>query len=92
MVVKFEARRARLRHLNQGVAPAEDIADKYVSLSQPFGGEVLAKGGGDKEVCLLGKFGFPVLIVLARIVAKRAFGSAVDLLFGLLVTRQANLG
>lgn len=36
MVVKFEARRARLGDLNQSIAPAINIANKDVLLRQPF--------------------------------------------------------
>ena len=92
MVVELEARRARLGDLDQGIAPAVDIANKHVLFGQPFGGEVLAKRGGDKEVRLLGELGSPVLIVFARVVTQRAIGSAVDFLFGLLVTRKSEVG
>ncbi len=92
MVVKLEARRARLGYLNQGIAPAVDITDKHVLFDEPFGGKILAKRGGNEELRLLRKLGFPVLIVLARIVAQRALGPAVDFLFGLLVTRQPKVG
>ena len=92
MVVELEARRAWLRHLNQGIAPAVDITDKHVLFGEPFGGEILAKRGGNEEVRLLGEFGFPVLIVFTRVVAQRAIGPAVDFLFGLLVTRKPEVG
>ena len=92
MEVKLEAWRARLRYLNQGITPAENITNEDVLLRQPFGGEILTERGGDEQVRLFREFGYPVLIMLARIVAQRAFGPAVDFLLGLLVARKPELG
>ena len=92
MVVELEARRARLRHLNQGIAPAVDITNKHVLFGEPFSGEIFTKRGSNEEIRLLGELRLPVLIVLARIVAQRALRPAVDLLFGLLVARKPEVG
>ncbi|MNP51373.1 hypothetical protein D3C76_1456840 [compost metagenome] len=88
MVVKLKARRARLRDLNQRIAPAKNVADKDVFLGQTLGRQILTKCWRNKKLCLLGEFPRPVRVVLARIMAQRALRPAVDFFLGLLIPRQ----
>lgn len=67
--VKLEAWRARLRHLDQRLAPAEDVADIHVLLRQPDGREILAKRRRDKQCRLVREIPRPLGVMLTGIVA-----------------------
>ena len=91
MVVKLEARRSRLRHLNQRLSPAEDIANIDIFFRQPFGREIFAKRRGAEKIRLLRKFTGPVGIVFTGIVAQRAVRPAVNFLLRLLIALQPQI-
>jgi hypothetical protein len=90
VIVELEARRARLRHLNQRLAPAEDIADKDVFSVSPSVERFSPNAGAQKRSACWGIHG-PVGVVFTGIVAQRAVRPAVDFLLRLLIALQPQI-